>query len=41
MSEEGDKHKGLKIGAKFREVELRGRKRECFGWLSNLFYRNK
>ena len=31
MSEEGDKHKGLKIVAKFREVELRGRKRECFG----------
>ena len=31
MSEEGDKYKGLKIVAKFREVELRGRKRECFG----------
>ena len=31
MCQENDKHKGLKIIAKFREVELRGRKRECFG----------
>ena len=31
MCEENDRHKGLKIIAKFREVELRGRKRECFG----------
>lgn len=26
---------GNTIIAKFREVELRGRKRECFGWLTN------
>jgi hypothetical protein len=31
MCEENDRHKGLKIIAKFREVELRGRKRDCFG----------
>jgi TP53 regulating kinase-like protein len=31
MCLENDKFKGLKIIAKFREVEMRGRKRECFG----------
>lgn len=31
MTQENDKHKGLKIIAKFKDVELRGRKRTCFG----------
>ena len=31
MTVENDKHKGLKIIAKFKDVELRGRKRTCFG----------
>ncbi len=31
MSKDNAKDKGLQIIGKFKEVELRGRKRECFG----------
>ena len=31
MTRDNAKDKGLQIIAKFKEVELRGRKRECFG----------
>ena len=32
VQKQTEKSKGLQIIAKFKEVELRGRKRECFGW---------
>lgn len=31
VSKQDQNSKGLQIIAKFREVEMRGRKRECFG----------